>query len=65
MTEDPVISSMPLRLNELRVVMHSLKIALESDLTNPGDKEIVRKLMARIDRFAERQGGYWDKLERE
>ena len=63
MTEDPVIPSMPLRLYELRVLTHSLKIGLESDHLNTGDKEIVRRLMVRIDRFAERQGAYWDKLD--
>jgi hypothetical protein len=43
--------------------MRSLKIGLESESINAGDKEIVRKLMTRIDRFAERQGAYWDKLD--
>ena len=63
MIEDTVIPSMPLRLHELLVLMRSLKIGLESESINAGDKEIVRKLMTRIDRFAERQGAYWDKLD--
>jgi hypothetical protein len=63
MIEDTVIPSMPLRLHELLVLMRSLKIGLESECINAGDKEIVRKLMTRIDRFAERQGAYWDKLD--
>src|SRR5262245_50225260 len=62
MIEDPVIPSMPLRLYELQVLMHSLKVGFESDLINTEEKEIVRRLMTRIDRFAERQGAYWDKL---
>jgi hypothetical protein len=62
MVEDPIIPSMPLRLHELEVLMRSLKVGLESDRINTEDKEIVRKLMVRIDRFAERHGAYWDKL---
>jgi len=54
---------MPLRLNELVVLMHCLKDALESERISEGDKTVVREIMSRINLFAERQGGWWDKLE--
>jgi hypothetical protein len=63
MVEDPVIPPMLLRFQELRVLMHSLKLGLDSEAINTEDKEVVRRLMARIDRFAERQGAYWDKVD--
>ena len=63
MVEDPVIPPMPLRLQELRVLMYCLKLGVDSERTNTEDKEVVRKLMTRIDRFAERQGAYWEKLD--
>jgi hypothetical protein len=49
--EDHVIPSMPLRLHELVVLMRSLKVGLESDRINTEEKEIVRRLMVRIDRL--------------
>ena len=56
-------TSMPLRLNELVVLMHCLKDALESGRISEGDKTVVREIMHRVNLFAERQGGWWDKLE--
>jgi hypothetical protein len=61
--EDAIIPSMPLRLNELVVLMRCLKGALESERISEGDKTVVGEIMRRIDLFAERQGGWWDKLE--
>jgi hypothetical protein len=63
MVEDPVIPPMPLRFQELRVLIHSLKLGLDSEDVDIEDKEVARRLMARIDRFAERQGAYWDKVD--
>jgi hypothetical protein len=61
--EDAIIPSVPLRLNELLVLMHCLKDALESGRRSEGDKAVVREIMRRINLFAERQGAWWDKLE--
>jgi len=61
--EEAIIPSLPLRLNELVVLMHCLKDALESGRISEGDKTVVREIMRRINRFAERQGAWWDKLE--
>ena len=61
--EDAIIPSMLLRLNELVVLMRCLKDALESEHMSEGDKPVVREIMRRINLFAERQGGWWDKLE--
>jgi hypothetical protein len=61
--EDAIIPSMPLRLNELLVLMHCLKDALESGRISEGDKTVAREIMRRIDHFAERQGAWWDRLE--
>jgi len=54
---------MPLRLNELVVLMRCLKDALESERITEGDKTLVGEITRRINLFAERQGGWWDKSE--
>ena len=61
MPEDE-ITSMPIRLNELVVLMRCLKNGFESERICETDKEVVRRLMHRIDLFAERQGAWWDKI---
>jgi hypothetical protein len=61
--EDAIIPSMPMRLNELVVLMRCLKAAFESERISEGDKTVVQELMRRINLFAARQGGWWDKLE--
>lgn len=61
--EDAIIPSMPLRLNELVVLMRCLKDVLESERIGDADKTVVREIMRRINLFAERQGAWWDKLE--
>jgi hypothetical protein len=60
---EDVIPSMPLRLNELAVLMRCLKSALESERITEGDKTVVREIMRRINLFSERQGAFWDKLQ--
>jgi hypothetical protein len=60
---EDVIPSMPLRLNELAVLMRCLKSALESKRITEGDKTVVREIMRRINLFSERQGAFWDKLQ--
>ena len=61
--EDAIIPSMPLRLNELVVLMRCLKDVVESERISERDKTVVREIMRRINLFAERQGGWWDRLE--
>jgi hypothetical protein len=61
--ENVIIPAMPVRLNELAVLMRCLKGALESERINEGDKTVVHEIMRRINLFAERQGAWWDKLE--
>ena len=61
--ENALIPSMPMRLNELVVLMRCLKDALESERMSEGDKTVVQEIMLRINLFAERQGAWWDKLE--
>jgi hypothetical protein len=53
--------SMPLRRSELVMLMRWLVIAFESERTNASDKEVITELRDRINRFAERQGAWWDK----
>jgi hypothetical protein len=60
---EDVIPSMPLRLNELAVLMRCLKSALESERITEDDKTVVREIMRRINLFSERQGAFWDKLQ--
>jgi hypothetical protein len=60
MAEDDVVA-MPLSLDELLVLMRSLKTAQESEHTKTADKEVISRITNRIARFAERQGAYWDK----
>jgi hypothetical protein len=60
---EDVIPSMPLRLNELAVLMRCLKSALESERITEDDKTLVREIMRRINLFSERQGAFWDKLQ--
>jgi hypothetical protein len=61
--EDAIIPSMPMRLNELVVLMRCLKEVLGSERIGDADKTVVREIMRRINLFAERQGAWWDKLE--
>lgn len=61
--ENVIIPPMPMRLNELAILMRCLKDALESKRINEGDKTVVHEIMRRINLFAERQGAWWDKLE--
>jgi hypothetical protein len=51
---------MPLTSRELLVLMRCLVLALESEQVKETDKEVIRKLTGRINRYAERQGGFWD-----
>jgi hypothetical protein len=52
---------MPLTSMELLVLMRCLVLATESEHVKETDKEVVRRLRGRINRYAERQGAYWDK----
>jgi hypothetical protein len=52
---------MPLTSKELLVLMRCLVLALELEQVKESDKEVVRNLTGRINRYAERQGAYWDK----
>jgi len=52
--------ALPLTLRELLVVMNCLVIACESESTDATDKQIAGVIRARIARFAERQGAWWD-----
>jgi hypothetical protein len=52
-----------MRLNELVVLMRCLENAFESERTSESDKTVVREIMRRNNLLAERQGGWWDKLE--
>jgi len=54
---------MPMRLNKLVVLMRCVENAFESERTSESDKTLVREIMRRINLFAERQDGWWDKLE--
>jgi hypothetical protein len=60
---EDVIPCMPLRLNELAVLMGCLKSALELERISEGDKTVVREIIRRINLFSERQGAFWDKLQ--
>jgi hypothetical protein len=51
---------MPLTSKELIVLMRCLVLALELEQIKESDKEVVRNLTGRINRYAERQGAYWD-----
>ena len=46
--EEAIIPSMPVRLNELLVLMRCLKAALESESISEGDKTVVREIMAPV-----------------
>jgi hypothetical protein len=52
---------MPLTSMELLVLMRCLVLATESEQVKETDKEVVRRLRGRINRYAERHGAYWDK----
>ena len=52
---------MPLTSKELLILMRCLVLALDSEKVKETDKEVIRKLTGRINRYAERQGAYWDK----
>jgi len=51
---------MPLTSQELIVLSKSLLAALKSEQFEETDKEVIRKMVVRIDRYAERQGAYWE-----
>jgi hypothetical protein len=51
---------MPLTSQELIVLSRSLLAALKSEQFEETDKEVIRKMVVRIDRYAERQGAYWE-----
>ena len=51
---------MPLTSQELIVLSSSLLAALKSEQFEETDKEVIRKMVVRIDRYAERQGAYWE-----
>jgi len=51
---------MPLTSEELLALRRCLRVALHSEEIKEADKELLRKMGARIDRYAERQGAYWD-----
>jgi hypothetical protein len=52
--------ALPLTHRELLVVMQCLVIACESERIDATDKRIAGVIRARIARFAERQGAWWD-----
>lgn len=52
---------MPLTSMELIVLMRCLVLATESEQVKETDKEVAHRLRGRINRYAERQGAYWDK----
>jgi hypothetical protein len=52
---------MPMTSKELIVLIQCLKVALKSEEIRQADKEVIRKMAVRIDRYAERQGAYWEK----
>jgi hypothetical protein len=52
---------MPLTNKELLILTECLVAALESEQFNETDKEVIRKMTVRINRYAERQGAYWEK----
>lgn len=52
---------MPLTSTELLALARCLKTALKSPDTNEAEKEVIRRITLRIDRYAERQGAYWEK----
>jgi hypothetical protein len=51
---------MPLTSKELIVLSKSLMASLQSKEFNETDKEVIRKMADRIDRYAKRQGAYWE-----
>ena len=57
------VTRMPMRINELVVLMRCLKNARDSEHTSETDRTVVQEIMRRINLFAERQGAWWDKLE--
>jgi len=61
--EGVIFPPMPMRLNKLVVLMRCVENAFESERTSESDKTLVREIMRRINLFAERQDGWWDKLE--
>jgi hypothetical protein len=51
---------MPLTSPELILLSKCLMAALKSEQFNETDKDVIRKMTIRIDRYAERQGAYWE-----
>lgn len=51
---------MPLTSKELSVLLKCLMAALKSEQFDESDKVVIRKVTSRIDRYAERQGAYWE-----
>ena len=60
--EEEIIPPMPLRLSELTVLMRCLMSALKSEALSDKEKDVARQVAQRIDRFAERQGAWWDNI---
>ncbi|HLK05838.1 MAG TPA: hypothetical protein VKT53_15475 [Candidatus Acidoferrum sp.] len=58
-----IIPPMPLRLSELAVLMRCLTAAVKLEGFSDKEKGVATQLMQRIERFAERQGAWWDKIE--
>jgi hypothetical protein len=52
---------MPLTSKELIVLSKSLTAALKSEQFEETDKAVIRKMVVRIDRYAECQGAFWEK----
>lgn len=62
-TKEENIPPMPLRLSELAVLMRCLMSASESEGLSDKEKDVAKQLAQRINRFAEGQGTWWDKIE--
>lgn len=54
------VIALPLTLHELSVVMRSLGMARESERTDAAARQAIDAILERIDRFAQRQGAWWD-----
>jgi len=60
--EEEIIPPMPLRLSELTVLLRCLTTAVKLEGLSDKEKDVATQLAQRIDRFAERQGAWWDKI---
>ena len=54
-------TAMPVRITELPALLRCLMAGMEMETMSAADKEILRKVSDRINRFAVRQGAWWDK----